>query len=134
MNNKNILLTSVFILAVLAGCQGFPNGDPTEFFTGYEYQQLVEMLVSLVFGFILAINPKFNLFQWIKNLLNVKDQAAHYLVMGVAILITFLAMLVTDAVNFDVALTLENLISLASFVYVGSQIAYKRLKAGGKIE
>lgn len=119
-------LALVLVLAVLlTGCSGQDEGVP--FFVGYTWEQLVGMALALLFGLF----PGVNLFQKLKDWLGVQDQAANYMVIGASILLTVAAMLVTGTLDFaGFEFTLENILAYGSYVYIGSQIAYQRLKAG----
>jgi len=97
-----------------------------QFFDGYTWEQLIGMFFALFFGFL----PGFNLFNWLKAKWNIEGQAAHWMVLAVSVILTMAAMLLTGALDLTgFEFTLENILSLASFVYVGSQIAYKRFVA-----
>jgi hypothetical protein len=119
-----ILLIAAFLIS---GCSGDGVGEVADFFEGYTWEQLVGLLLALVFGLF----PGFNLFQWLKNIFGIEDQAAHYMVLGSALVITTVAMYVTGA--FDLTgfeFTLGNVLELWGVVYAGSQVAYKRFKRG----
>lgn len=95
------------------------------FFDGYTWEQLIAMLFALLFGLL----PGFNLFQWLKDKWNIEGQPAHFMVLGVSVVLTMAAMLVTgylDLTGFE--FTLANILEYGTLVYVGSQIAYKRFK------
>jgi hypothetical protein len=119
-------LALVLILAVLlTGCSGqLDEGVP--FFEGYTWEQLVGMALALLFGLF----PGVNLFEWLKNKFGIEGQAAHYMVLGVSVLVTLAAMLVTGALDFaGFEITLANILNYAVFVYAGSQVAYQKLRA-----
>lgn len=138
---ERLLLITVLVLTVsiLAACsaEGTEGGfdlavlwlSVQHFFTGFTWDVLVKYLIFFVFGVVIALDPKWNFFQWIKITFNVADQKANVLVWVAAVLITLPAMLVTNAIDltsFD--LTLASVIALGQFVWQGSQFAYQRLK------
>ena len=97
-----------------------------QFFDGYTWEQLVAMLFSFIFG----LWPGFNIFQWLKDKWNIYGQKAHFMVLGVSIVLTVTVMLVTGYLDFaGFEFTLANILEYATLVYVGSQIAYKRFLA-----
>ncbi len=101
------------------------------FFEGFTWQELVGMFFALFFGFL----PGFNIFQWLKKKWNFEGQLAHIMVLAVSVLLTMAAMLVTGALSLEgFEFTLEKILGLASFVYIGSQIAYKRFVAAQIVE
>ena len=98
-----------------------------EFFAGYTWEQLIAMLLAVLFG----IFPGVNLFEWLKVKFGLEGQAANYLVIALSVIVTTDAMLVTgslDLAGFE--FSLANILELAGFVYAGSQIAYQAFKAG----
>ena len=96
------------------------------FFDGFTWQVLVGFLFTAIF----ALWPGFNLFNWLKDKFNLVDQAANAMVVGVSILITALAMFVTNSLGIEsLDFTLESILAFAGFLYGASQIAYQRFKA-----
>ena len=97
-----------------------------QFFDGYTWEQLIGMFFALFFGFL----PGFNLFNWLKAKWNIEGQAAHWMVLALSVIITMAAMLLTGALDLSgFEFTFAKIMEYASFVYVGSQIAYKRFVA-----
>lgn len=98
-----------------------------EFFAGFTWEQLIGMLLAVLFG----IFPGVNLFQWLKDKFGVEGQSANYLVIALSIVVTTIAMLVTGSLDLEgFEFSLANILELAGFVYAGSQIAYQAFKAG----
>ena len=95
-----------------------------DFFAGFDYTEVVALTLSGVFGVL----PGLKLFSWLKGKLGWEDHAAHYMVLGVSVLLTGSAMFVTG--KLDVAgldFTLANVVEYAGVLYAASQVAYKRL-------
>ena len=125
------LLLLALMMMLLTACAGLetPPEGLANFFAGFEWQELVGLFIGAVFSIFPGASV--GIFNWLKNKFKVKDRAAHTLVLTACIVLTAAAMWVTGALNLtDYELTLANMLATGSFVYVGSQIAWQRLKEG----
>lgn len=124
------VVLALFLIVALTSCSTL-EGEAVPFFEGYTWETLIGFFFALFFGLL----PGFNLFQWLKDQFGLKDHAAHYMVLAVSLLLTVAAMLVTgffDLTGYE--FTLKNVLYFGGIVYAGSQIAYKKFKAGKAID
>ena len=128
MKTKKLMIMIVLILVmplILTACSSF-QGQPVGFFEGYGWEDVLGLLFAALFGAF----PGFSIFQWLKNKFGWVDQQAHYAVLGLSFVLTFVAMLVTGALDFsNFQLTLDNLVQFGLMFYAASQVAYQRFKS-----
>lgn len=122
------LFMLVLMAPILTACSAeyvFPE-NVWAFFAGYTWEDLLGFVFFILFGLF----PGFNLFQWIKVQWGWEGNKAHVAVMGLSVAVTGLCMFLAGIFNVEsFEFSLANLIEWASFVYIGSQVAYKRFKS-----
>jgi hypothetical protein len=98
------------------------------FFEGITWQMAIMGFFTILFGH----PPGFNLFNWLKAQWNLEGPQVQAMVIAVSMLITALAMFVTDSLGFaGLEFNLQGILAFAGVLYKSSQIAYQRFKDAG---
>ena len=123
------LLLIVFTALVITACTS--SGDPAPwlaaFFAGYSGEKLLMLIVAGVLGLSQGLFPQFSLFDFIKNLLKVQDKIAHYLIVGLSMLLGALVLWVTgEVVVSEMSFALMPLLETFGYIYVFSQLGFKQ--------
>ena len=99
--------------------------DFATFFDGYTYGQLVLGLVTIIIFLIPKAGVTF--LNFLKNKMKLQGKYAQYFILGILIIITFLAMYVTG-VFVDIKWTLGTVVTQFMAALVPAKLAYKALK------
>ena len=124
-----LLLISALLISAFAPFQELPTGEPVPFFEGFTSEQLIGMIIAVIFGITQGFFEGASVFTLLKNVTGWEDEAAHWAVTIICFLLSAVALFVTGEIGLDgLDLTLMNLIAIGTAIYAPSQLAYQRLK------
>lgn len=128
MKILRLFFVLLLVGVLLTACT--PSGDPApwlvEFFDGYSGADLYALIIAGVIGFTQGFFPGFSLFEWLKQVLGLADKWAHYMIVGVTmILATFVLWVTGELVISDLSFNLKMIISTVYMIYQFSQVGYK---------
>ena len=121
-----LLVMTPFLMAFSPAQEAIPVGG--SFFDGFSAAEVFLLIGAAIVGAVQGAFPKLSLFDLVKKVTKLEDQAANFVLWGLSGLLGLLALYVTGYFSGGISFTLEMLVALWGTIYAFSQKGFKWFK------